>query len=158
MLRPAVSHPLSLLLLVTALVTFLIQSGELGTSDTAHRLQVTHSLWTGEPQVFPYDYPDFGLHGRGGRLYASYGIGQSLLILPADLASTAASHLPLWRSYGDSEADPTRTVVTVEGSRPSAQRANRKVPDVCQGVSVACCGPFALNKALGFRTGWQTGN
>lgn len=95
MLRPAVSHPLSLLLLVTALVTFLIQSGELGTSDTAHRLQVTHSLWTGEPQVFPYDYPDFGLHGRGGRLYASYGIGQSLLILPADLASTAASHLPL---------------------------------------------------------------
>jgi hypothetical protein len=107
MFRPAVSHPLSLLLLVTALVTFLIQSGELGTSDTAHRLQVTHSLWTGEPQVFPYDYPDFGLHGRGGRLYASYGIGQSLLILPADLASTAASHLPLWRSYVDSEADPT---------------------------------------------------
>jgi hypothetical protein len=105
--RPAVSHPLSLLLLVTALVTFLIQSGELGTSDTAHRLQVTHSLWTGEPQVFPYEYPDFGLHGRGGRLYASYGIGQSLIMLPADLASTAASHLPLWRSYVDSEADPT---------------------------------------------------
>jgi hypothetical protein len=107
MIRPGVSHPLSLLLLVTALVTFLIQSGELGTSDTAHRLQVTHSLWTGEPQVFPYDYPDFGLHGRGGRLYASYGIGQSLLMLPADLAGTAASHLPLWRSYVVSEADPT---------------------------------------------------
>jgi hypothetical protein len=56
-------------------------------------------------------------------------------------------------------ADPTgRTVVTVEGSRPSTQRSNRKVPDVCQGVSVACCGPFALNRALGFRTGWQAGN
>jgi hypothetical protein len=48
-----------------------------------------------------------------------------------------------------------RTVVTTEVSRPSTQRANRKVPDVCQSVGVACCGPFALNKALGFKTGWK---
>ena len=82
--RPS-SRPLFLLLLVTALFTFLIQSGELGTWDTMHRLQVTHSLWTGQPQVFPNEYPEFGLHGRGGRLYAWYGIGQSLLMLPADL-------------------------------------------------------------------------
>lgn len=53
--------------------------------------------------------------------------------------------------------DPTqRTVVTTEVSRPSAQRANRRVPDVCEAVGVECCGPFALNKALGFRTGWKT--
>src|SRR5258707_8936282 len=77
MLRLAPSHPVSLLLLVTALFTFLIQSGELGTSDTAHRLQVAHSLWTGQPQVFPNEYPEFGLHGRGGHLYACYGIGPS---------------------------------------------------------------------------------
>jgi len=49
-----------------------------------------------------------------------------------------------------------RTVVTTEVSRPSAQRANRKVPDVCQAVGVKNCGPFELNKALGFRTGWRT--
>lgn len=49
-----------------------------------------------------------------------------------------------------------RTVVTIEVSRPSAERANRKVPDVCQAVGVASCGPFELNKALGFRTGWKT--
>lgn len=49
-----------------------------------------------------------------------------------------------------------RTVVTTEVSRPSAQRANRKVPDVCQAVGAVSCGPFALNKALGFRTGWRT--
>ncbi len=48
-----------------------------------------------------------------------------------------------------------RTVVTTEVSRPSTQRANRKVPDVCQTIGVASCGPFALNKALGFRTGWN---
>ncbi len=103
--RPC-SRPLFLLLLITGLFTFLIQSGELGTSDTMHRLQVTHSLWTGQPQVFPNEYPEFGLHGRGGRLYAWYGIGQSLLMLPADLAASAASHLPIWRSYVNSGEDP----------------------------------------------------
>ncbi len=101
------SRPLPLLLLFTALFTLLIQSGELGTADTTHRLQVTHSLWTGQPQVFPYEYPEFGLHGRGGHIYAWYGIGQSLLMLPADLVATAATHLPLWRSYVASNTDPT---------------------------------------------------
>jgi hypothetical protein len=100
------SQPLSLLLLVTALFTFLIQSGELGTSDTTHRLQVAHSFWTGQPQVFPNEYPEFGLHGRGGKLYAWYGIGQSLLMLPADFVGSAASHLPLWSKYTSSETDP----------------------------------------------------
>jgi hypothetical protein len=107
MFRLAPSHPVSLLLLVTALFTFLIQSGELGTSDTTHRLQVAHSLWTGQPQVFPNEYPEFGLHGRGGRLYAWYGIGQSLLMLPADLIGSASTHLPLWSSYASSEEDPS---------------------------------------------------
>jgi hypothetical protein len=112
MLRLVPSHPLSLLLLVTALFTFLIQSGELGTSDTSHRLQVAHSLWTGQPQVFPNEYPEFGLHGRGGRLYAWYGIGQSLLMLPADLVGSAANHLPFWSNYASSEADPSiRSIV-----------------------------------------------
>ncbi len=100
------SRPLFLLLLITGLFTFLVQSGELGTSDTTHRLQVTHSLWTGQPQVFPNEYPEFGLHGRGGRLYAWYGIGQSLLMLPADLVGSAATHLPIWRNYVHSEEDP----------------------------------------------------
>src|SRR5580658_5526845 len=104
--RLAPSRPLSLLLTVTVLFTFLIQSGELGTSDTTHRLQVAHSFWTGQPQVFPNEYPDFGLHGRGGRLYAWYGIGQSLLMLPADLAASAASHLPFLREYVSSGEDP----------------------------------------------------
>jgi hypothetical protein len=112
MLRPARSSPVCLLLLVTALFTFLIQSGELGTSDTTHRLQVAHSLWTSQPQVFSDEYPEFGLHGRSGRLYAWYGIGQSLLMLPADLVGSAANRLPLWSSYASSEADPSiRSIV-----------------------------------------------
>jgi hypothetical protein len=113
--RPC-SRPLFLLLLVTGLFTFLIQSGELGTSDTTHRLQVTHSLWTGQPQVLPNEYPEFGLHGRGGRLYAWYGIGQSLLMLPADLIGSTANHVPFWRDYVASQADPAIRSIVVSVS------------------------------------------
>ena len=50
-----------------------------------------------------------------------------------------------------------RSVVTTEVSRPSRQRQNRKIPDVCSAVGVQCCGPFTLNRNLGFRTGWRAG-
>lgn len=49
-----------------------------------------------------------------------------------------------------------RCVVTTEVSRPSAQRQNRKIPDVCAAAGVQCIGPFALNKTLGFHTGWRS--
>jgi len=81
-----------------------VQSGELGTADTMHRLQTTHWLWTSEPQVFPNEYPEFGLHGRGGQLYSWYGIGQSLLMLPADLIATWISHWKMFSGYGDDPA------------------------------------------------------
>jgi hypothetical protein len=96
--------PLFLLCLTAGLLAFVVQSGELGTSDTTHRLQTTHWLWTSEPQVFPYEYPEFGLHGRGGRLYSWYGIGQSLLMLPADVVSTWIAHWKIFSEYGDDPA------------------------------------------------------
>jgi hypothetical protein len=53
-------------------------------------------------------------------------------------------------------ADPAeRCVVTTEVSRPSAQRHNRMVPDVCQSLGVQCCNTFTLNRTLGFHTGWE---
>jgi hypothetical protein len=96
--------PLFLLTLTAGLLAFVVQSGELGTADTMHRLQTTHWLWTSEPQVFPADYPEFGLHGRGGRLYSWYGIGQSLLMLPADLLGTWISHFSFFTGYTDDPA------------------------------------------------------
>jgi len=93
--------PLFLLCLTAALLAFVVQSGELGTADTTYRLQTTHWLWTSQPQVFPDDYPDFGLHGRGGRLYSWYGIGQSLLMLPADLVATWVAHWHIFSQYQD---------------------------------------------------------
>ena len=107
------SNPLFLLCLVSALLAFVVQSGELGTSDTAHRLQTTHWLWTSEPQVFPNEYPEFGLHGRGGRIYSQYGIGQSLLMFPADLLGTGLAHLPIFSDYED---DPSVRSIVVSYS------------------------------------------
>jgi len=103
-LRRWLSDPVVLLCLTAGLLAFVVQSGELGTSDTTHRLQTTHWLWTSEPQVFPNEYPEFGLHGRGGRLYSWYGIGQSLLMLPADLVATWIAHWQIFSGYGDDPA------------------------------------------------------
>ena len=96
--------PAVLLCLAAGLLAFVVQSGELGTADTMHRLQTTHWLWTGEPQVFANEYPEFGLHGRGGQLYSWYGIGQSLLMLPADLAGTWIAHRKIFAGYTDDPA------------------------------------------------------
>ncbi|MGB7602866.1 MAG: hypothetical protein WBM24_21370 [Candidatus Sulfotelmatobacter sp.] len=98
------NDPLVLLCLAAGLLGFVVQSGELGTADTMHRLQTTHWLWTSEPQVFPNEYPEFGLHGRGGQLYSWYGIGQSLLMLPADLLGTWIAHWKIFSGYGDDPA------------------------------------------------------
>ncbi len=105
--------PLFLLCMTAGLLAFVVQSGELGTSDTTHRLQATHWLWTSEPQVFPNEYPEFGLHGRDGHLYSWYGIGQSLLMLPADLLGTWISH---WSVFADYTDDPAVRSIVVSYS------------------------------------------
>jgi len=93
--------PVFLLCLAAGLLAFVVQSGELGTADTTHRLQTTHWLWTSEPQVFPQEFSEFGIRGRGDRLYSWYGIGQSLLMLPADVVGTWIAHWPIFSDYGD---------------------------------------------------------
>ena len=103
-------NPLFLLCLAAGLLAFVVQSGELGTSDTMHRLQTTHWMWTSQPQVLPNEYPEFGIPGRGGRIYSQFGIGQSLLMLPADLAGTWIAH---WSIFSEYEDDPAvRTIVS----------------------------------------------
>src|SRR5579862_146511 len=102
--RLRLRDPVFLLCLTAGLLAFVVQSGELGTADTMHRLQTTHWLWTSEPQVFPNEYPEFGLHGRGGQLYSWYGIGQSLLMLPADLLATWIARWKIFSGYTDDPA------------------------------------------------------
>jgi hypothetical protein len=98
-------NPLFLLALAAGLIAFVVQSGELGTADTQHRLNSTHAFWTSDPPVFDWEYPEFGIHGRNGHLQSWYGIGQSLLMLPQDILGTVIDNLPLFDHYKNT--DPT---------------------------------------------------
>jgi hypothetical protein len=109
-LRRLLRNPSFLLIAIALLTAVVVQSGDLGTSDTVHRLRTTHSFWTSEPPVLPEEYPEFGIHGRGGGLYSWYGIGQSLLMLPSDVLGTYIENLPIFDEYR--ETDPTvRSIV-----------------------------------------------
>jgi len=57
---------------------------------------------------------------------------------------------PFRIAYALAEAD--RVVVTKEVSRPSKQRANRKVPDVCNDLGVRWMKDFDFFKILNFKT------
>jgi len=100
-------YPAVLLGFVAMLTAFAVQSGEISSSDSQHRLQTTHSFWTSEPPVYPQDYPEFGIHGRGGKLYGWYGIGQSLVLLPSDVIGTYMERLPIFGDYRNAQTDPT---------------------------------------------------
>jgi len=110
--RLLLRRPALLLAAVAFLAAVVVQSGELGSSDTMHRLQAAHSLWTSEPAVFPNEYPEFGLHGRGGKLYGWYGIGQSLLLLPFDVAGTFIERLPVFSDYQGNDPSVRNIVVS----------------------------------------------
>jgi len=47
-----------------------------------------------------------------------------------------------------------RCVVTLEQSKLSKQRHNRKIPDVCHDMGVQCFDTFQMNRALDFTTNW----
>jgi hypothetical protein len=106
------SDPLSLLLVIACLGAFVTQSGELGSADTMHRLQVAHSFWTSEPPVFANEYPEFGIHGRGGKVYDWYGIGQPLLLLPFDIIATGIERLPIFSAYNGNDPSVRSIVVS----------------------------------------------
>ncbi len=61
--------------------------------------------------MFPREYPEFGIHGRGGKLYSWYGMGQSLLMFPADVVGTGLAKLPIFVNYNDT--DPTARAIFV---------------------------------------------
>jgi len=102
-IRGCLRDPVFLLALSAGLIAFAVQSGDLDSVDTARRLQTTHSFWTAAPPVIAGDYPDFGLRGRNGRIYAWYGMGQSLLMLPADIVGSYVEKLRVFRNYNGND-------------------------------------------------------
>jgi hypothetical protein len=105
-------NPVLLLGLAAGLIAFVVQSGDVDSVDTVRRLQTTHSFWTSVPPVLPGDYPDFGLRGRDGKIYAWYGMGQSLLMLPADVVGTALEKLPIFADYNGNDPSVRNIVVS----------------------------------------------
>jgi hypothetical protein len=103
-LAPQRWRPEGRLALLAWTVALAVQPGTL-TGDTIRRLHAAHSLWTqGEPTVRMSDPAILGsggkdtgtvmaLFGRGGKLYVWSGVGQSLLMLPADMAATGAARI-----------------------------------------------------------------
>ncbi|MDQ3170221.1 MAG: hypothetical protein M3Q55_08805 [Acidobacteriota bacterium] len=86
------SRTLTRLFAIGAVVTLLVlPAGGTPVSDTAQRLGVAHWLLTGSP---PLDgvrtNAPWVLHDRHGRPTPWYGIGQSLVLMPADAMVTAA--------------------------------------------------------------------
>ena len=57
---------------------------------------------------------------------------------------------PFLIAYGLARPE-RRCVVTNETSKPSRQRANRKIPDVCDDLSIHHCDTFELLRLLDFR-------
>jgi hypothetical protein len=104
--KKVIGNPVFLLGIVAFLTALLLQSGELGSIDTTLRLQTTHSFWNSAPPVVP----ELGIVGRNGKIYASYGMGQSLLMLPADIIGTYLERLPAFADFADHDPD-IRTIV-----------------------------------------------
>ena len=105
-------NPVVLVALAAAFIAFAVQSGEVGSADTQHRLQSTHAFWTSEPPVFPNEYPEFGIHGKDGSLQSWYGIGQSLLMLPSDILGTGLQRLPIFARYNGNDPSVRSIFVT----------------------------------------------
>lgn len=53
-------------------------------------------------------------------------------------------------------APEVRVVVTVEASKPSCLRANRRIPDVCNDLGVRWCNCFQMLANLNFSTSWKS--
>lgn len=110
--RRLLKDPVFLLAVAAGLIAFVVQSGDVDSADTARRLQTTHSFWTSAPPVLPGDYPEFGLRGRNGRIYAWYGIGQSLLMLPADIVGTYVERLRIFAEYNGNDPSVRYIIVS----------------------------------------------
>lgn len=78
------------------------------------------------------------------------GYGQDLTVAEVDKIGRD----PFLVAYALKNA-PLRSIVTNERSRPSRQRSNRHLPDVCSDFNLRFYHTFQLIKELDFRTNWK---
>lgn len=75
------------------IICLLIQTGGFGSIDTLRRARITHALWTGGSIGDATDYPGMTVEGRNGSVQLPYGIGQSLVMMPADIVATGITRV-----------------------------------------------------------------
>lgn len=84
-LRAAMSRDTARFFLLGMVLALLLSPGNLFV-DAEKRLQVSRWMWTDEPQVLADDSQFLNhLPGKNGQPMAQFGIGQSLVMLPADM-------------------------------------------------------------------------
>ncbi len=76
---------------LSVLLTAWVNPGNLGNIDSARRLRMAHVWWAGGQEVLPEEARVYGTMGRGGVKRGSFGVGQPLVMLPADLVVTTVS-------------------------------------------------------------------
>ena len=79
-----------------------------------------------------------------------------------DLNDTEVAQLgrdPFFIAYGLNQThENQRCIVTTESSKPSKNRANRHIPDVCDSFGIPSCNSFEFFSTLGFSTKWREQN
>lgn len=73
---------------------------------------------------------------------------------PSDQELATMGRDPFLISYALVD-NKNRTIVSSEVSQPKRQRANRKIPNVCNDFGIRCINNFQLINELDFSTGWQ---
>lgn len=102
------TSPVGLMLLTVYLACIVISAGQLA-FDTERRLQATHWLWTSSDSILAEDKPvenryDLNIAvGASGHPHYGYGIGQSLVMLPADMLGTLVANLIVKNGGSNSE-------------------------------------------------------
>jgi len=69
----------------------------------------------------------------------------------SDLELNKVGRDPFLIAYALAKRDE-RWVITNEASKPTKQRANRHIPDVCKTLHVSCDNTFFLIRTLDFHT------
>lgn len=118
--RPGGRSTVFWLAVVALLTAVLVQAGHLGSPDVEARHQVARSLWTAEPEV-PERLAavEWSIPGADGTRRCWYGIGQSLVILPFDIAFTSVVRV-MASTRGMSEATESMVVRALVGMTMSA--------------------------------------
>lgn len=94
------------------------------------------------------------LNEEAEQILVDHIITKGYVAHPTDDQLVKIGRDPFLISYAFQDVE-NRCVVTTEVSAPKAQKANRKIPDVCKDFDIRCINSFQFFRELNFRTNWK---